>query len=128
MQAVCRWATVGEAVGIIAAQSIGEPGTQLTMRTFHTGGVTSSADITQGLPRVEELFEARKPKHLAIISEIGGVVSMQEIKKSQHVVVTDMENHDERSYLIPYGSRLRVEEGQTIALFFRKKYALPHLP
>ena len=94
--------TVGEAVGIIAAQSIGEPGTQLTMRTFHTGGVTSSADITQGLPRVEELFEARKPKHLAIISEIGGVVSMQEIKKSQHVVVTDMENHDERSYLIPY--------------------------
>ena len=106
--------TVGEAVGIIAAQSIGEPGTQLTMRTFHTGGVTSSADITQGLPRVEELFEARKPKHLAIISEIGGVVSMQEIKKSQHVVVTDMENHDERSYLIPYGSRLRVEEGQTI--------------
>ena len=89
--------TVGEAVGIIAAQSIGEPGTQLTMRTFHTGGVTSSADITQGLPRVEELFEARKP-----------------IKKSQHVVVTDMENHDERSYLIPYGSRLRVEEGQTI--------------
>ena len=106
--------TVGEAVGIIAAQSIGEPGTQLTMRTFHTGGVTSSADITQGLPRVEELFEARKPKHLAIISEIGGVVSLQEIKKSQHVVVTDMENHDERSYLIPYGSRLRVEEGQTI--------------
>ena len=83
--------TVGEAVGIIAAQSIGEPGTQLTMRTFHTGGVTSSADITQGLPRVEELFEARKPKHLAIISEIGGVVSMQEIKKSQHVVVTDMD-------------------------------------
>ena len=103
----------GEAVGIIAAQSIGEPGTQLTMRTFHTGGV-AGGDITQGLPRVEELFEARKPKHLAIISEIGGVVSMQEIKKSQHVVVTDMENHDERSYLIPYGSRLRVEEGQTI--------------
>jgi len=81
--------TVGEAVGIIAAQSIGEPGTQLTMRTFHTGGVASAADITQGLPRVEELFEARKPKTLAILSEIDGTVSIQEIKKSKYVVVTN---------------------------------------
>ena len=106
--------TVGEAVGIIAAQSIGEPGTQLTMRTFHTGGVTSDSDITQGLPRVEELFEARRPKHLAIISEIGGKVSFREIKKSRHVVVTSQDEADERSYLIPYGARLRVEEGQII--------------
>ncbi len=105
--------TVGEAVGIIAAQSIGEPGTQLTMRTFHTGGVTSSADITQGLPRVEELFEARKPKVLAIISEIDGTVSIRMIKNSEHVVVTS-DDGDERSYLIPYGSRLRVTEGQKI--------------
>jgi len=106
--------TVGEAVGIIAAQSIGEPGTQLTMRTFHTGGVASDSDITQGLPRVEELFEARRPKHLAIISEIGGKVSFREIKKSRHVVVTSQDEADERSYLIPYGARLRVEEGQII--------------
>ncbi len=93
--------TVGEAVGIIAAQSIGEPGTQLTMRTFHTGGVASAEDITQGLPRVEELFEGRKPKHLAIISEIDGKVSFQDIKKNRHVVVTNNEIGDERSYLIP---------------------------
>ena len=106
--------TVGEAVGIIAAQSIGEPGTQLTMRTFHTGGVANAEDITQGLPRVEELFEARKPKHLAIISEIDGVVSFQEIKKNRHVVVTNNETGDERSYLIPYGSKVGVEEGQQI--------------
>ena len=106
--------TVGEAVGIIAAQSIGEPGTQLTMRTFHTGGVTSDSDITQGLPRVEELFEARRPKHLAIISEIGGKVSFREIKKSRHVVVTSQDEADEKSYLIPYGSRVRVQEGQVI--------------
>ncbi|TQI65539.1 DNA-directed RNA polymerase subunit beta' [Clostridium sp. KNHs216] len=105
---------VGEAVGIIAAQSIGEPGTQLTMRTFHTGGVASSEDITQGLPRVEELFEGRKPKHLAIISEIAGSVSFEEIKKNRHVVVTNSETGDSKSYLIPYGSRVIVAEGQQI--------------
>ena len=108
---------VGEAVGIIAAQSIGEPGTQLTMRTFHTGGVTSSADITQGLPRVEELFEARKPKILAMLSEIEGTVSFEEIRKNQstvtNVVVTNKE--DQRKYLIPYDSRVCVIEGQKIA-------------
>ena len=106
--------TVGEAVGIIAAQSIGEPGTQLTMRTFHTGGVASAEDITQGLPRVEELFEGRKPKHLAIISEIGGTVSFEEIKKNRHVVITDKENGDVKQYLIPFGSRVRVKEGDVI--------------
>ena len=106
--------TVGEAVGIIAAQSIGEPGTQLTMRTFHTGGVASAEDITQGLPRVEELFEGRKPKHLAIISEISGRVTFEEIKKNRHVVVTDAETGDSRSYLIPFGSRLIVSEGDDI--------------
>ncbi len=95
--------TVGEAVGIIAAQSIGEPGTQLTMRTFHTGGVASSQDITQGLPRVEELFEARKPKTLAILSEIDGQLSFREIKGNEHIVITDHENGDERAYMIPYG-------------------------
>jgi DNA-directed RNA polymerase subunit beta' len=106
--------TVGEAVGIIAAQSIGEPGTQLTMRTFHTGGIASAEDITQGLPRVEELFEARKPKHLAIISEISGKVSFDEIKKSRHVVVTNSETGESKSYLIPYGSRIIVNEGDEI--------------
>ncbi|MCI9272446.1 MAG: DNA-directed RNA polymerase subunit beta' [Clostridiales bacterium] len=106
--------TVGEAVGIIAAQSIGEPGTQLTMRTFHTGGVASAEDITQGLPRVEELFEGRKPKHLAIISEIGGQVRFEEIKKNRHAVIYNKETGDEKSYLIPFGSRVRVEEGQII--------------
>ncbi len=95
--------TVGEAVGIIAAQSIGEPGTQLTMRTFHTGGVATGQDITQGLPRVEELFEARKPKVLAILSEIDGVLSFREIKGNEHIVITDHENGDERAYMIPYG-------------------------
>nr|WP_319487934.1 DNA-directed RNA polymerase subunit beta' [uncultured Caproiciproducens sp.] len=105
---------VGEAVGIIAAQSIGEPGTQLTMRTFHTGGVASSEDITQGLPRVEELFEGRKPKHLAIISEITGTVSFEEIKKNRHVVVTNSETGDAKSYLIPYGSRVIVSDGQQV--------------
>ena len=104
----------GEAVGIIAAQSIGEPGTQLTMRTFHTGGIASAEDITQGLPRVEELFEARKPKHLAIISEISGEVSMQEIKKNRHAVITDKETGDEKSYLIPFGSRLKVQDGDHV--------------
>ncbi len=99
--------TVGEAVGIIAAQSIGEPGTQLTMRTFHTGGVASSQDITQGLPRVEELFEARKPKVLAILSEIDGILSFREIKGNEHIVITDNENGDERAYMIPYGFHKR---------------------
>ena len=97
---------VGEAVGIIAAQSIGEPGTQLTMRTFHTGGIAGGEDITQGLPRVEELFEARKPKQYAILSEIEGTVRFEEIKKSQHVVVTNEETMEEKKYLIPYGFRL----------------------
>ena len=106
--------TIGEAVGIIAAQSIGEPGTQLTMRTFHTGGVAGGEDITQGLPRVEELFEARKPKHLAIISEIGGVVTFEEIKKNRHAVVTNRESGEKKEYLIPFGSRTKVEEGQII--------------
>ncbi|MBR2406933.1 MAG: DNA-directed RNA polymerase subunit beta' [Clostridia bacterium] len=108
--------TVGEAVGIIAAQSIGEPGTQLTMRTFHTGGVASAEDITQGLPRVEELFEGRKPKSLAIISEIDGVVRLGEEKKKRviYVTSTDPENVDERSYPISFGSRIRVQEGDVV--------------
>ena len=108
--------TVGEAVGIIAAQSIGEPGTQLTMRTFHTGGVASAEDITQGLPRVEELFEGRKPKSLAIISEIDGVVRLGEEKKKRviYVTSTDAENPDERSYPISFGSRIRVHEGDVV--------------
>ncbi|QXM07304.1 DNA-directed RNA polymerase subunit beta' [Crassaminicella indica] len=103
---------VGEAVGIIAAQSIGEPGTQLTMRTFHTGGVAGN-DITQGLPRVEELFEARKPKGLAIITEIPGVVSINEAKKNKEVIVTD-DDGQQKTYSIPYGSRIKVKEGQRI--------------
>ena len=106
--------TVGEAVGIIAAQSIGEPGTQLTMRTFHTGGVASAEDITQGLPRVEELFEARKPKLLAIISEIDGEVRFEEIKNNRHAVIYNKETGEERQYLIPFGFRVKVEEGQVI--------------
>jgi len=104
---------VGEAVGIIAAQSIGEPGTQLTMRTFHTGGV-AGGDITQGLPRVEELFEARKPKGLAIITEFGGVVNIKDTKKKREIVVTDNETGNSKTYLIPYGSRIKVTEGQVI--------------
>jgi DNA-directed RNA polymerase subunit beta' len=103
---------VGEAVGIIAAQSIGEPGTQLTMRTFHTGGVAGD-DITQGLPRVEELFEARKPKGLAIISEIRGTVKFAETKKKREVIVTS-EDGETRNYLIPYGSRIKVSEGDIV--------------
>ena len=107
---------VGEAVGIIAAQSIGEPGTQLTMRTFHTGGVAGGEDITQGLPRVEELFEARKPKTLAILSEIDGEVRFEEIKKSRHVVVFNSETGEEKKYLIPYGAHLtpQIVEGTHI--------------
>ena len=104
---------VGEAVGIIAAQSIGEPGTQLTMRTFHTGGVAGD-DITQGLPRVEELFEARKPKGLAIIAEFGGVVDIKDTKKKREVIVTNNETGESKAYLIPYGSRIKVLEGQNI--------------
>jgi DNA-directed RNA polymerase subunit beta' len=104
---------IGEAVGIIAAQSIGEPGTQLTMRTFHTGGVAGD-DITQGLPRVEELFEARKPKGLAIISEFAGTVNVKDTKKKREVVVTNNETGDTKAYLIPYGSRIKVLEGQVI--------------
>ena len=104
---------VGEAVGIIAAQSIGEPGTQLTMRTFHTGGVAGD-DITQGLPRVEELFEARKPKGLAIISEFAGVINIRDTKKKREVVVTNNETGETKAYLIPYGSRIKVLEGQVI--------------
>ncbi len=104
---------VGEAVGIIAAQSIGEPGTQLTMRTFHTGGVAGD-DITQGLPRVEELFEARKPKGLAIIAEFGGRVSLNDTKKKREVIVTNEETMESKAYLIPYGSRIKVLEGQVI--------------
>ena len=106
---------VGEAVGIIAAQAIGEPGTQLTMRTFHTGGIASGDDITQGLPRVEELFEARKPKREAILSEISGKVSIQENKKKRELVVTSLEDsRDQKSYQITYGSRLKVQEGDIV--------------
>ncbi len=104
---------VGESVGIIAAQSIGEPGTQLTMRTFHTGGV-AGGDITQGLPRVEELFEARKPKGLAIITETAGIATISDTKKKREIIVTDPETGDSRTYLIPYGSRLKVSEGQML--------------
>ena len=104
---------MGEAVGIIAAQSIGEPGTQLTMRTFHTGGVAGD-DITQGLPRVEELFEARKPKGLAIIAEFGGTVSIRDTKKKREIVITNDETGDSKAYLIPYGSRIKVQEGQVL--------------
>jgi len=106
--------TVGEAVGIIAAQSIGEPGTQLTMRTFHTGGVASAEDITQGLPRVEELFESRKPKSLAIISEIDGEVRFEDIKNNRHAVIYNKETNEERQYLIPFGFRVKVQEGDII--------------
>ncbi len=104
---------IGEAVGIIAAQSIGEPGTQLTMRTFHTGGVAGD-DITQGLPRVEELFEARKPKGLAIIAENGGTIRILENKKKREIVIENNEEKDAKPYLIPYGSRLKVAEGQVV--------------
>ena len=108
-----RVVRVGEAVGIIAAQSIGEPGTQLTMRTFHTGGVSGN-DLTQGLPRVEELFEARKPKGLAIIAESGGKVTVTDTKKKREVTVMS-ENGEVREYLIPYGSRIKVFNGDEIA-------------
>ena len=106
---------VGEAVGIIAAQAIGEPGTQLTMRTFHTGGIASGDDITQGLPRVEELFEARKPKREATLSEISGRVSIQETKKKRELVITsDEDSREQKAYQITYGSRLKVQEGDHV--------------
>lgn len=104
---------VGEAVGIIAAQSIGEPGTQLTMRTFHTGGVAGD-DITQGLPRVEELFEARKPKGLAIITEFGGVATLKDTKKKREIIVTNNETGESKAYLIPYGSRIKIMDGAVL--------------
>ena len=104
---------VGEAIGIIAAQSIGEPGTQLTMRTFHTGGVVGG-DITQGLPRVEEIFEARKPKGLAIITEFGGIATIKDTKKKREVIVTNNETGETKAYLIPYGSRIKVVDGQEL--------------
>ena len=108
---------LGEAVGIIAAQSIGEPGTQLTMRTFHTGGIASAEDITQGLPRVEELFEARRPKNLAIMTEIAGVAHIDDTKKNRHVVVEGVDENgapSEKSYLIPFGQRIRVADGDQL--------------
>ena len=104
---------VGEAVGIIAAQSIGEPGTQLTMRTFHTGGV-AGGDITQGLPRVEELFEARKPKGLAIIAEFGGKAEIKDTKKKREIIITDPETGNSKAYLIPYGSRIKIMDGAVL--------------
>ena len=108
---------VGEAVGVISAQSIGEPGTQLTMRTFHTGGIASAEDITQGLPRVEELFESRRPKGAAIISRIAGVVRIEEVKKTKQITVTseDTENPEQESYVIPYGYKIKVREGQAVS-------------
>ncbi len=108
---------VGEAVGVISAQSIGEPGTQLTMRTFHTGGIASAEDITQGLPRVEELFESRRPKGAAIITRIDGTVRIEEVKKMRQVIVTgeDLENPAQETYSIPYGYKLKVKEGDTVS-------------
>jgi DNA-directed RNA polymerase subunit beta' len=105
---------VGESVGIIAAQSIGEPGTQLTMRTFHTGGIATADDITQGLPRVEELFEGRKPKGLAIIAEFSGKAVMQETKKKREMVITNADTGESKAYLIPYGSRTKVADGSMV--------------
>ena len=105
---------VGEAVGIVAAQSIGEPGTQLTMRTFHAGGVAGGTDVTQGLPRVEELFEARKPKGLAIISEISGTVTVNESKRKREVIISNDETGDSKTYVIPYGSTIKVQTGDIV--------------
>ncbi|MDR2903588.1 MAG: DNA-directed RNA polymerase subunit beta' [Clostridiales bacterium] len=109
-----RVVRIGESVGIIAAQSIGEPGTQLTMRTFHTGGIASNEDITQGLPRVEELFEARKPKGLAIISDFGGTITVNDTKKKREVIVTNTDVNESKEYLIPYGSRIKVSTGDIV--------------
>ncbi|NLB62330.1 MAG: DNA-directed RNA polymerase subunit beta', partial [Clostridiales bacterium] len=105
---------IGDAVGIIAAQAIGEPGTQLTMRTFHTGGVASAEDITQGLPRVEEIYEARKPKGLAVLTEIPGTVSLEISVKKREATITPFDGSESRAYPIPYGSKLRVEDGQNV--------------
>ena len=121
----------GEAVGIIAAQSIGEPGTQLTMRTFHTGGIASAEDITQGLPRVEELFESRRPKALAIMTEIAGTAHIDDTKKNRHVVVTGVDENGapcEKSYLIPFGQRVRVSEGDQLEKgdMITEGHAYPH--
>ncbi len=106
--------TMGEAVGIIAAQSIGEPGTQLTMRTFHTGGIANAEDITQGLPRVEELFESRRPKSSAIITMVSGVARIEEIKKTRHVIVRDEETGVEEAYPVPFGYRMKVQDGDVL--------------
>ncbi|MGN0607512.1 MAG: DNA-directed RNA polymerase subunit beta', partial [Oscillospiraceae bacterium] len=106
--------SVGEAVGVIAAQSIGEPGTQLTMRTFHTGGIASAEDITQGLPRVEELFESRRPKNAAIIARIDGTVHIEEIKTTRNVILTNHETGEEETYMVPYNFKIRVREGEDI--------------
>ncbi|MCI6583349.1 MAG: DNA-directed RNA polymerase subunit beta' [Oscillospiraceae bacterium] len=106
--------SVGEAVGVIAAQSIGEPGTQLTMRTFHTGGIASAEDITQGLPRVEELFESRRPKNAAIIARISGRVTIEEVKTTKNVIITDEETGEQESYMIPWNLKVRVREGEVI--------------
>ena len=105
---------VGEAVGVIAAQSIGEPGTQLTMRTFHTGGIASAEDITQGLPRVEELFESRRPKNAAIIAKAAGSVRMEEIKKTRNVIIKSDETGEEEYYPVPYGYKIKVSAGDTV--------------
>ena len=122
---------VGESVGVIAAQSIGEPGTQLTMRTFHTGGIASAEDITQGLPRVEELFESRRPKALAIMTEISGTAHIDDSKKNRHVVVSGVDENGapaEKSYLIPFGQRVRVSEGQQLEKgdMITEGHAYPH--
>ncbi len=106
--------SVGEAVGIIAAQSIGEPGTQLTMRTFHTGGIASAEDITQGLPRVEELFEGRRPKNAAMLTRISGVVHIEEIKTTRNIIITNDATGESESYMIPYNLKIRVQEGEYI--------------
>lgn len=105
---------VGESVGIIAAQSIGEPGTQLTMRTFHTGGVASGSDITQGLPRVQELFEVRRPKVISVLAEASGTVTLQQVKNARHAIIKDDESGEEVSLLIPYGARLKIQDGQHV--------------
>ena len=122
---------LGEAVGIIAAQSIGEPGTQLTMRTFHTGGIASAEDITQGLPRVEELFESRRPKAMAIMTEIAGTAHIDDTKKNRHVVVNGVDENGapaEKSYLIPFGQRIRVAEGDQLEKgdMITEGHAYPH--
>lgn len=122
---------IGEAVGIIAAQSIGEPGTQLTMRNFHTGGVAGGSDITQGLPHVEELFEARRPKTLAIMTEIAGTAHIDDTKKNRHIIVTGVDENgapEEKSYLIPFGQRIRVQEGDKLSLgdMLTEGHAYPH--